>query len=821
MKLKSCLFIKYFFILFFTLIFSGIPFQKELPTRQNGWQDGFDKGMELLNTGNPEGAEEQFKAILKQDKKIAQAYYGLGLVEISKNPGSRKAIREFEKAVKIDRKFAEAYYQIGMVYKNQKFQSFKAREYFQKATRADPSLAEAWFELAKVEQELWPQGEQVSLFAKAVKASPRDERVYKQFVQAAMWYNKEKEVFKTLDFLINAYPEEPCYLLDKARFLLLIDEHQKSIEFLESIEEKFPHFSPARVELAKAQNYFEIDSSDFGLKCYWKGVQSIKDTLEASLYFKDVRYIMNSSEYSLLQTLPVDSLSKFYNRFWTSRDPDLSTIKNERIPEHYKRLQYARKNFRRYISEPRVMEFAHETDHPYTGYNVQGSKLLEQSNLSSAVPLDFRDLDDLGVIYVRHGDPDEQVTSISGIPFYVDMSEQQFTSFRVPRPYMGESLQAPEYLDNLPMNWSWRYFKKYNCPEMVFHFKKYNGILGWIIETIPYTVAEREHLDTKYYQLGRESFRAEPIAGAISRLCEEIGTESLDAVKVALNTETTIYSYQAEPLVFPLQILSFKGKNNKTLVEIYYLIDGKYVDLDTTGNTNQLDLNQFFSIFNFRWDEIHRIERTNKIPLNLTPEEWKAPLALQDLETFNLSPGRYHFEFHLKDNVSRRLGVYKDEYPVKDFSGNILALSDVILTHPFEPTRSSRKFVKGNISYIPHMFLPYPLGSQVGIYFEIYNLSKNSNQDAQFRVSCTLKGDEKSNGNPGKLVKGFFRSVLAQNPVKISTSYDYTSKLTDENIYLNFQIEENKPGKYLLEIEVKDLNSNITAKRDVGFIVTD
>jgi hypothetical protein len=127
------------------------------------------------------------------------------------------------------------------------------------------------------------------------------------------------------------------------------------------------------------------------------------------------------------------------------------------------------------------------------------------------------------------------------------------------------------------MNWSWRYFEKNNRPEMVFHFKKYGGTPGWIIETIPYSVAQREYFDTKYYQLGMESFSQEPFAGIVAQLCEEIRTKSLGDVEVALKSESTMYSYDSEPLVFPIQILNFKGKNNKTLVEIYYLINIKYM----------------------------------------------------------------------------------------------------------------------------------------------------------------------------------------------------------------------------------------------------
>jgi hypothetical protein len=206
-----------------------------------------------------------------------------------------------------------------------------------------------------------------------------------------------------------------------------------------------------------------MDNSDAGLKCYWKGVQSINDSADAIPYFEDVRYIMNSSEYNLLQLLPLDSLSKFYQRFWIARDPNLSTFRIERIPEHYKRLLFARKYFHRYISDPKILEFMHESDHPYAGYNVHGNKLLQESNLSNAVPLNFRYLDDLGIIYVRHGDPDEHVTSLNGIPDYIDdemqsqlsSRSQQFTSFRgdvsstmwVPRPVNGESLNSPGYLN--------------------------------------------------------------------------------------------------------------------------------------------------------------------------------------------------------------------------------------------------------------------------------------------------------------------------------------------------------------------------------------
>jgi hypothetical protein len=119
------------------------------------------------------------------------------------------------------------------------------------------------------------------------------------------------------------------------------------------------------------------------------------------------------------------------------------------------------------------------------------------------------------------------------------------------------------------------------------------------------------------------------------------------------------------------------------------------------------------------------------------------------------------------------------------------------------------------------VFSPFTVGSQVGIYFEVYHLYKDSTDNSQFRVSCTLKADDENKRDPGKLVSGIFRSVLGQNRNEVSTSYDYTSKLTDEKIYLNFQIEENKPGKYKLAIEVKDLNTNISTNREVGFTIID
>ena len=128
-----------------------------------------------------------------------------------------------------------------------------------------------------------------------------------------------------------------------------MDEYDHAMELLDSIKVGNPNFSPFKMNLLRSKIMFNTDEEDKGLTYYWEAINAIEDSTDVNDLFSDLCYIMNDNEFEDYQSTPITELSQFYIRLWLSRDPNRATAKNERIPEHYKRVKYAWKNYRRFV----------------------------------------------------------------------------------------------------------------------------------------------------------------------------------------------------------------------------------------------------------------------------------------------------------------------------------------------------------------------------------------------------------------------------------------------------------------------------------------
>jgi len=802
------------------------------------WKPLYDQGIDYLQNDRLDEAEKQFRDILDRDEKIVQAYYGLGMVYNQKEPGSREAKKQFEKAIEIDPDFGAAYYGVGMVLLNRKDELRNAREYFLKAVTKDSSLAEAWYQLGKTEEELHQIGPAMEAFAELVKLEPENEEYYSAFFETTLLHSNPGKVLEVLKDLKKHFPENPEYDLAIANTYFRLRDYSMCLATLEAIKNKYPDFSRSRIYLLQAKVYFEYDEINEALDYYWSAVNTIKDEKDAKAIFDDVCYIMNDDEYDELQATPIDQVWNFYYRFWRSRDPNLATKKNERLVEHYKRLLYALKHYRRYEPKSAAMRFVYATQHPFYQYNVMGDEFWAQSYWPKALPKN-RIIDDLGLIYIRHGEPDLKVTSLHGFSIFEDPDGQPHweergdldlpgtdippmikETSRVPQPTKGERLTGESLRNQIPMNVSWKYYKKGNRPEMIFHFEKHGGTLGWIIEAIPFVIADRHELDPELQQLEQASYS--PLISPRARSSETtrvsniVKAENKRYAKIGLTTETTNYEYIEAPLNFPYQFVSFKAPDGKTLVEVYYMVEGYQTELKKASTGGILDLTKFIGFYDKKWNEYGSINRTDNIKLNISPLEWKG-MSIVDVERFTIPPGVYNMEIQIKDNTSNKRGVYKGKYQAVDYHVDHLMLSDIIVSDPIKPKTKESKFSKINIVYNPHMFSAFERGSTVGVYFEIYNLAGDDQMQTHFRVSCTLEPFGALSA--GKKVTGFFKNLLGHDKGTIGTSYDYTGKTRDEKMYLNFQLDPSYAGRYKLAIEVVDLNAQTRVTKSVPITI--
>ncbi len=607
-------------------------------------------------------------------------------------------------------------------------------------------------------------------------------KIYSRFMDDVFWNSQEEEDIEILHEFIKKNPDNPEYFYGLARIYYSIENHENSLSILDSVKNIFPQFSECRRNYLYAKNLFDLDQTAEDLDYYISAMAAIQDSADMKAFYNDICYIMNDDEYDELHTTPIDSIGDFYSRFWRSRDPDLATERNERIAEHYKRLTYARKWYRRYNVGRTEIDFVHETEHPLTwgtGIGIKVGNNFLKTYISKAVP-EKRYFDDMGLIYIRHGQPDNQVFKI---------------------------LEGPE-----PQNMSWHYYPRYNRSELVFHFAKFGGTRGWTIESMPSSMVNREEIHPLYWSLQKARERSSTFD--MNEIGTQLNESNEEYAEIGMNTETTEYKYDKKPLDFPFDFLTFKGKDGKIRVELYYGIEGKEIELETGKQGNTLALSRFVGIYDENWNESIRINKDDSIPVNLTLDEWKNS-SVTEMEHFEISPGIYHYEFHLQDKVSDKLGVYKDLLTVNDYWKDDFMISDILLSGPIDSAVQNTPFQKGNLSYNPHMFNDFEKDAAIGIYYELYNLSYDSEGKTRFQVTLTFQPfgtDEKSEKN---IVSRFAQRLFGQGEEIISSTYKYSGNTRDEKLHFNLKTENEQSGKYELIISVRDMNSDKSVRKKV------
>ena len=157
-------------------------------------------------------------------------------------------------------------------------------------------------------------------------------------------------------------------------------------------------------------------------------------------------------------------------------------------------------------------------------------------------------------------------------------------------------------------------------------------------------------------------------------------------------------------------------------------------------------------------------------------------------------------------NVDKGVSANRGRIRIKKFSNVHLDMSDVILASRVENGSQTKYNINRNkISILPNLTKQFMKGAPTYVYYEIYNLKKNSSGLTDFEQEVELKeyneenksGLEKTISDIGKLF-GFGKGE------GISFSSSYQSAEVNPQIYYQLDLSKAKTGKYLIIITVKD-----------------
>ncbi len=171
----------------------------------------------------------------------------------------------------------------------------------------------------------------------------------------------------------------PEILLARGRVEREVGDPDSSLAALSSLLDTDPKNAVALLELARTR--FAVGRLD-GADPWYRGL-ALADHDALAMYRRDLSFIMPDSTLKRFDAATPEARLTLVRKFWEQRDRDELHRPGERLREHYRRLDYAARNFR-LVSTNRQ-------------YNI------EERYRSSQV-----EFDDRGVIWIRQGPPSDR-----------------------------------------------------------------------------------------------------------------------------------------------------------------------------------------------------------------------------------------------------------------------------------------------------------------------------------------------------------------------------------------------------------------------------
>jgi hypothetical protein len=518
-----------------------------------------------------------------------------------------------------------------------------------------------------------------------------------------------------------------------------------------------PAISKAPAYLSLARLHYQREQPQAAEKFFWQAVDGIRDQAEALLVFDEVKYIVTETELQEYQRLAApQEYIDYFHRLWVSRDPTPAASFNARLEEHYRRWLYVEKGylfdrFRSWVNNPDKLGYL---------------------KFPPAYYLNDR-FNDKGLIYLRHGEPDERVVTVAAAL----------------------------------SNESWRYAPTETTPELMFHFvvDEFAGASNWRLTAVLPNAdmwADRVTWDSDYFRL----LRGDPLEHL--KLVDDLASKSVEAVDTGFRTDRHSWDKAVKPLEFDSYTACFKAPDGKTALEVYYSLPlPPRQELEKMRDTTVV-YEHGLALHDMQWLPVQRWndEITKAKLAGLEPEQ-----NLLGQNRLSAEPDSYHVAFFIRQPATQRLEGWKQDINFPDFSKNELAMSSIVLASDIAPASGSGSFVKNGLRITPNPSRRSKRKEPVHVYFEVYNLAPNAEGNSSFSIEYTALLQKEKKSGTQKLFSLFgsgdkpATTLVVERQAEAATSVEY----------LALDLGKAGEGDFRLSIKLTDRHSG---KQTTGFI---
>jgi GWxTD domain-containing protein len=544
-----------------------------------------------------------------------------------------------------------------------------------------------------------------------------------------------------------------------------------------------------------------------GVQAYWRGLLAIESDEDANLYWHDLRPIASADADAEFRRLPLEKKPEYIRAYW-ERMADQSFVNaDERLAEHYRRLHYVMSNFRLDLPERR-----------------------HYSAIDAYVPDWQSGFDDRGVIYLRHGPPDETAT-----------------------------FSGPEFERNL----SWKY-EAADAEPMLFHFVSNEDVSDYKLVRRLSDAVISTNTSMAGQTLLDESAGSQAVLspGAVDALdarilaTQRVALQDLyrsrghldpdyDRVAMGLDVQilqeeearlaqdirigTRTQSYEPEPsdpLLYPVYAVPFKSPSGGTEVAFYYALPTTGVTILPRGAGSEVDYRYQLRVTSTadpddiqgRADEEVRIATPQEIP--------QGPgVMLPGIERVQVQPGQYQYGLKVTDLNSGRFGILQGSIAVTALDGPGLSMSGVVLATRVEPAvDAGNPFVRwGQTKVLALPSRMFRREQPVYVYYELYGLDASAGE-ARYRTTYTLSAREPDRNVVARIFSSIGELLSGEEDRgEITYSFERGQGAPADPLleYVSLDVSESEPGNYTLSVEVEDLASGEKRSREVPLTLTE
>ena len=276
---------------------------------------------------------------------------------------------------------------------------------------------------------------------------------------------------------------------------------------------------------------------------------------------------------------------------------------------------------------------------------------------------------------------------------------------------------------------------------------------------------------------------------------------------------------------FLYDIVSYKGDGDRADVEIAYMVPTGQLETVEDGR----GLHTWFdSHIVFQDEDYNRVAQTSRRvgPIDRPFSSGNGDDVGVELYTGMLDmdapAGDFRSAIEVRDEATRRIGIFEQEYSVPEYTGDGLMMSDIKLAVSISPAEDSDgPFVRNGLQIEPNPARIYQRTDPVHFYYEIYNLTGDVSGRTSYQVEMEVKTMDRPQHIFWRILKGIDRLVRrTDRDQSVLMVFENEGTLPDEYSYTSIDTGASPTGAYEMTIRIKDLHSGQVTTRTKVFVVT-